>query len=162
MLFAVFERRVERVTLVDRKRPPSHTLVREALCTVAPWADEKIHFAQMPISHVAETLSPSCAVVAVHACGVRTDRCIDVALRLNGPVALMPCCYAQTAKTALRCLRKGLGAEMATDVHRTYRLDAAGYDVVWTAVPRSITPKNRVLVAVPTPGSEARLGSPHR
>ncbi len=149
MLFAVFERQVEQVTLVDRRRPESFSVVRDALCSVAPWAAEKIRFLEIPISRAGEHLAPGCAVVAVHACGVRTDRCLDLVLELQGPAAVMPCCYAQTARTAPRCLRRGLGAELATDVHRTYRLDAAGYEVHWTAVPSAITEKNRVLVAVP-------------
>lgn len=150
MLFAVFERRVQRVTLVDRKRPESHTAVRDAVCAVAPWAADKIRYLERPLSEAEEQLAPGGALVAVHACGVRTDRCIDLALALKSPVALMPCCYAQTANPVPRCLRRGLGAELATDVHRTYRLDAAGFDVDWTAVPRAITGMNRVLVALPT------------
>jgi len=154
MLFAVFERRVERVTLLDRARPKSHTVVREAVCAVAPWAAEKIRYLELPLKGALEHLTPSCAIVAVHACGVRTDRCIDLALRLESPVAVMPCCYAQTAKAAPRCIRRGLGGELATDVHRTYRLLEAGYTVDWSAVPRSITQKNRVLVALPPQPAE--------
>jgi hypothetical protein len=149
MLFAVFEPRVERVTLVDRRRPKSHAVVLDAVCAVAPWAAEKIRYLEIPLSRAKERLTSGCAVVAVHACGVRTDRCIDLALGLGGPIAVMPCCYAQTANAAPPGIRRGLGAELATDVHRTYRLDAAGYEVDWTAVPRAITQKNRVLVGRP-------------
>ncbi len=149
MLFAVFEPRVELVTLLDRRRPASHTVVFDAVCAVAPWAAEKIRYLEIPMSRAAEHLPPGCAIVAVHACGVRTDRCIDLALSLQSPVALMPCCYAQTANPVPRCLRRSLGSALATDVHRTYRLDAAGYEVDWTAVPRAITEMNRVVVGLP-------------
>lgn len=149
ILFAVFEPQVERVTLVDRRRPPSYDVVLEAVTAVAPWAADKVRFLEISVNEAKTHLTRSCAIIAVHACGVRTDRCIDLALHLQSPIALMPCCYAQTAKTAPRCLRRGLGPALATDVHRTYRLDAAGYDVDWTAVPRAITKMNRVLVGLP-------------
>ena len=43
----------------------------------------------------------------------------------------------------------GLGAPLAFDVDRTYRLERAGYHVRWDAIPEAITPMNRLLVAWP-------------
>jgi len=149
MLFAVFEPRVERVTLVDCRRPKSHRTVIEAVAAVAPWAADRIEFVETPLNTAHEHLTAGCGIVAVHACGVRTDRCIDLAISLASPVAVLPCCYSQTAAPAPRCLRESLGAALATDVHRTYRLDGAGYEVDWSAIPRAITPMNRLLVALP-------------
>ncbi len=149
VLFAAFERSVERVFLVDLVKPPSHAKIMEAVGAVAPWVHDKVEFV---VDHlrVARELDPRPqSVVAVHACGVRTDRSLDVALDLGVPVAVMPCCYAQTAKDAPRSVHEALGIELATDIHRTYRLEAAGYRVEWGAVPRVITDKNRVLVGLP-------------
>lgn len=158
MLFAVFEPRVEQVVLVDQRRPESHATVLDAVAEVAPWAVEKITYLEQRLQRVRTDLTAGCAVVAVHACGVRTDRCIDLALALQSPVALVPCCYAQTAASAPRSIRRALGAELATDVHRTYRLEAAGYRVDWLAIPRAITHKNRVLLAVPRLTADSRSG----
>lgn len=149
VLFAAFERSVERVFLVDLVKPPSHARLMEAVGAVAPWVHDKVEFV---VDHlrVARDLEPQPqSVIAVHACGVRTDRTIDVALDLGVPLAVMPCCYAQTAADAPRAMHKALGIELATDIHRTYRLEAAGYHVEWGAVPRVITDKNRVLVGLP-------------
>ena len=44
-------------------------------------------------------------------------------------------------------MHKALGRALATDIHRTYRLEAAGYQVDWSAIPRAITPMNRIMVA---------------
>ena len=88
------------------------------------------------------------SVVAVHACGVRTDRCLELAMAHHSPVAVMPCCYAQTARAAPRAIKAALGAMLTTDIDRTYRLERAGYDVDWAHIPEAITPMNRILVAI--------------
>ena len=111
-------------------------------------------------------------LLAVHACGDATDRCIDIALRLRGNIALMPCCYRPRHRGSRARSRRGdnegnkvrlrrhdgndegaqvlegvLGRGMHADVLRTQRLYNAGFDVEWTAIPRCITNKNRVIVA---------------
>lgn len=149
LLFAAIERKVERVTLLDRNAPPKAHLVVEAIVEAAPWTKDKIRVVESPVEEAAQHLEPGTSIVAVHACGVRTDRAIDVSLAIgSAAVALVPCCYRQTARQAPRGLRNALGAELATDVARTYRLEAAGYDVEWSAIPLAITPMNRVLVAI--------------
>ena len=44
---------------------------------------------------------------------------------------------------------RGLGADLAFDVDRTYRMENAGYTVRWDAIPEVVTPMNRVLVGRP-------------
>lgn len=147
MLYAVFEPRVESVTLVDMSRPQSHAIVRECIGAVAPWAVEKTRYLEQKLQHVEPEIAHGAAVVAVHACGVRTDRAIDLALAVGGPIAALPCCYSRTATSAPRAFHKALGREVATDVHRTYRLEGAGYQVDWHSIPEVITPMNRLIVA---------------
>lgn len=62
-------------------------------------------------------------------------------------IGVMPCCYAHVAEDAPRALRRSLGVALAADVHRTYTLEGLGYDVKWRAIPSSITPLNRLLLA---------------
>jgi hypothetical protein len=50
---------------------------------------------------------------------------------------------------APRALRKGLGADLASDVARTYRLEQAGYEVDWSTIPLAVSPKNRIIIARP-------------
>ena len=147
LLFAC-ERKVERVLLLDRKRPAAFEDVFESVCAVFPEVRDKVRYVEASVERAAEHLAPGSAVLAVHACGVRTDRCLDAALAVDAcAIAAMACCYAQTAKQAPKVLRRELGVQTMTDVHRTYRLDAAGYDVDWSAIPAAITPMNRILIA---------------
>jgi hypothetical protein len=39
-----------------------------------------------------------------------------------------------------------LGRGLHADVLRTQRLHAEGYAVEWTAIPRCVTPKNRIII----------------
>ncbi len=146
VLFAVFEPRVERVVLVDRRKPRSFSRMLDAVGTVAPWAAQKVSFVEARAAVAARELPPGASVVAVHACGAQTDRALEAAVRLGGHVALMPCCYFRTADGAPRAVRQALPADLATDVDRTYRLRAAGYSVRWTGVPPAITSCHRIIV----------------
>lgn len=148
MLFAVFEPTVECVVLVDQRRPDSVDALLDALAEVAPWAPPKIRYDEARTGVAARELQPGASVVAVHACGAQTDRALETAVTLGGSVALMPCCYHRTADRAPRAVRDALPADLATDIDRTYRLEAAGYDVDWTGVPPAITACHRILVGI--------------
>jgi len=147
LLFALFERGVERVTLLDHQPPDSFSIIRDAIIEVGPWVADKVTYVQARVQHAAEHLTPETTVIAVHACGQRTDRALEAAMAVGGHAAVMPCCYSGTGRDAPRGLREALGAELAADIQRTYRLEAAGYAVVWSAVPRVIPPITRLLVA---------------
>ncbi len=146
LLFALFERRVERVTLIDRRRPESHDAILEAVCAIGPWVADKATYVETDLARAPAVLPKGAAILGVHACGTQTDACIATAIATGGPIAIMPCCYFQTARDAPKAIRDDLGAEMSADIHRTYRLEAAGYTVDWTHIPEAITPMNRVLV----------------
>ena len=112
---------------------------------MAPWVRPKVRWVTGRLEDATAHLEPATSILAIHACGDATDRCLDVALACRGHVAVMPCCYRETGG-APAALHSALGAGIATDVHRTYRLEAAGYAVQWTAIPVEITPMNRSLV----------------
>jgi hypothetical protein len=83
----------------------------------------------------------------VHACGKLTDDCLDIARRLGGPAAVLPCCRSKRCNPAPLGLRAALGDDVAYDVQRTYTMEAAGHRVRWRSIPEVITPMNRVLIA---------------
>ncbi len=147
MLFALFEPHVERVILVDRARPLSHAPVLAALASLAPWVADKIEFRETPLQSCRRFLSRETSVVAIHACGLRTDACLDVAIDLGGAVAVVPCCYSRRNFTGSPALERALGIRTAFDIERTQRLEANGYHVRWDRVPASITEMSRILVA---------------
>jgi len=149
VFFALLERSVERVLLIDRRKPASHDAVVEAATEVGPWVADKVEYVEGALKQAAELIPSSASLVAVHACGARTDRCLDLAILHRAPIAVMPCCYRHTADRTPPALREALGAPMATDIDRTYRLRDAGFQVSWTDIPSSITAHHRILVALP-------------
>eukprot|EP00929_Paragymnodinium_shiwhaense_P101194 TRINITY_DN64082_c0_g1_i2.p1 TRINITY_DN64082_c0_g1~~TRINITY_DN64082_c0_g1_i2.p1 ORF type:complete len:398 (-),score=73.75 TRINITY_DN64082_c0_g1_i2:9-1148(-) len=94
-------------------------------------------------------LPPGASVIGVHACGRRTDMCLEAAIRVCGPVAVMPCCHGPAPGNVPRGVAKALGADLARDVNRSYALQEAGYDVDWNAVPDVVTLKNRMFLGTP-------------
>ena len=146
LLFALFERTVERVWLVDRVCPQSYATILEAVAEVGPWVRDKVRYLEMSVRQAVPKLPRRTSIIGVHACGGRTDQCIDAAVALDGALAIMPCCYPAPEPRIPAALREHLGGPLAIDVDRTYRLQRAGWRTRWTAIPRPITPMNRVIV----------------
>lgn len=147
ILFAMFERKVDQVRLVDKTDPESRLKLVAAATRVAPWVDSKVEHHTSKISVDDDWIEPGCAIVSAHACGSLSDLCIDIAIRSGGPVAILPCCYPRRACQAPLALQTAFGLEAAFDIDRTYRLEAADYQVRWAEIPSEITPMNRVLCA---------------
>ena len=149
LLFGIYERGVESVRLVDRRRPERHDRVLAAIERVAPWALEKTRYLETRLDRARDELAPGSTVLGVHACGRLTDDCLDMAHALGGPVAVLPCCRPHAKSPAPEGLSAALGPDVAFDVHRTYRMEERGYRVRWREIPAEITPMNRVLIGVP-------------
>jgi hypothetical protein len=147
ILFAMFDKRVERVILADRTEPPSRLKLINIANEIAPWVKPKIENVQAKLKVGDGTIPEGAAIVSAHACGVLSDLCIDIAIESGGPIAILPCCYPKSACRAPQTLVAALGLKMAFDVDRTYRLEAAGYLVRWTSIPSVISPMNRVICA---------------
>jgi hypothetical protein len=147
VLFAMFEKRVERVMLADRVQPPSRLKLIEIATEIAPWIEPKIKNVTAKLAPGGSTVPLGTAVVSAHACGVLSDLCIEIAIESGGPLAILPCCYPKSACEAPQSLVKALGLRTAFDVDRTYRLESAGYLVRWTSIPSAITPMNRIICA---------------
>ena len=145
ILFAMFERKVEKVILVDKVTPPSRQKLIDCANRVAPWVADKIVNVESRIKVDADWLDPGCAVVSAHACGKLSDLCIDIAIDNKSSLAILPCCYPRGACKAPQALQTTLGFETAFDVDRTYRLESADYHVRWSEIPKDITPMNRVI-----------------
>ena len=147
-LFAL-ERQVERVLLLDRRRPDSFATIVDALQEVQPDAAAKLTWIDADVEDAARHVPEGAGVIGVHACGPMTDRVLDAALERSArAIAVMPCCYGQACPDTPPALRSSLGAEIAVDVHRSYRLEAAGYAVHWARIPAAITPMHRVVLGV--------------
>ena len=145
ILFAMFERDVERVILIDQNEPESRQKLIAVASEVAPWITDKVDNRAAKISLDDDWIKPGVAIVSAHACGVLSDLCIDVAIKSGGPIGILPCCYPKSACTAPMSLQTQFGLETAFDIDRTYRLEAAGYRIRWGSIPNKITPMNRIV-----------------
>jgi hypothetical protein len=150
MLFALLERKVEHVFLLDVEFPKSSYIIESLLNKVWPWVSPKLHRVQRSVKGAHGDLPQGAGIVAVHACGARTDWSIDVARQLKGPLAVMPCCYAHQVYQGPETLKRHLGVTLCVDIQRTMQLETAHYSVDWQEIPPEITPKNRIISASPT------------
>lgn len=151
ILFAMFERDVENVCLLDKVRPKSFDLILGAAQAVAPWTAAKINYVESPLKQTLRHVESGTAILGVHACGARTDKCIEHAISLRSTIALLPCCRRHRLHDSPECLKNVLGGDVAIDVDRTYRLHAAGFRVRWDRISPQITEMNRVLIGQPVP-----------
>ena len=156
LLFAVFERKVSRVVLLDKLEPESRAKLIAVVASVAPWVAEKVQSHEAKLDAAPELLPEKCSVVSAHACGVLSDQCIDIAIKLEGRLAILPCCYPKASCHAPPAIQAAFGLKAAYDIDRTYRLTSAGYLVRWMEIPESITPMNRILIA-----RKPELKTPH-
>ena len=146
LLFAVFERKVERVVLLDKLEPESRAKLIAVVSGVAPWIIDKIQSHEAKLDKAQDLLPQQCSIVSAHACGVLSDQCIDIAIKLEGRLAILPCCYPKASCHAPPAVQNAFGLKAAYDIDRTYRLASAGYLVRWMEIPALITPMNRILV----------------
>ena len=146
LLFAIFERKTLQVSLIDQIQAPSHVKILDQAAQLAPWIRGKLSFQQGTIDQATEILESNTSIVSAHACGLLTDACLETPVHHSGNVAVMPCCYPKRQCPAPPAIESALGNELAYDVDRTYRLERADYHVRWSAIPRPITPMNRILI----------------
>lgn len=147
ILFAIFERKVEKVILVDKVEPTSRKKLINCLTKVTPWIVDKVESRNESIHSELNWLEEGSTIVSAHACGTLTDRCIELAINCKGNIAVLPCCYPDKACPAPQAIGLSLGNDVAFDIDRTYRLSNVGYHAKWQYIPRIITPKNRILYA---------------
>ncbi|MFC1526102.1 methyltransferase [Candidatus Latescibacterota bacterium] len=147
ILFALLEKSVEQVRLIDESLPASTVRVLETAIQLGPWVKEKVSTTESGLTRLESSLPDGTAVLAVHGCGSLTDQALDLAMEVAGPVAVMPCCCHPRLPGAPPVLFRELGVKDGVDVHRTYRLSDAGYHVRWRYVPEDITPMNRIILA---------------
>jgi hypothetical protein len=159
ILFAAFERRTQEVLLCDRRKPLCFEHVWRACTRAAPWIEPKVRYVEGDLEETRAALPPGSAVLGVHPCGTLTDTCIEIALALGGPLAVLPCCRANAKNTAPQGLRQALGEDVAYDVERTYALERGGLRVRWRTIPEAITPMNRVLIGVPRAAAPEPTGA---
>ena len=142
---------------VDVAKPKSAEALGAAITASFPWLDGAVEYVEGSIDSV-EDSSGETLIVGVHACGILSDRVMDVAMRgaNPSPIALLPCCHSLRTHTRLledntveggsqiaaelRDAARTLGDSAAIDAFRLERLRRRGYTVEERFIPREITP----------------------
>jgi hypothetical protein len=133
---------------VDRKLPPNHVKVRDAIDRAFPQVllRERVRFVEAKLEDVAATLTARDIVVSSHACGALTDDVIAHAVNAGARVAVVPCCHRHRARTDLA---EWNDPGLAMDIERVARLRMLGYDVAMDTIPVEVSPQNRLLLGTP-------------
>ena len=132
--------------VVDKTLPPSSAAVHEALRRTWPRLAGRVAFVAQPMDHV--PVEADDVVVSSHACGLLTDRVLDVATGARARVAVLPCCH-DLARSMTGDVTGWLDPALAIDVMRARRLAESGYRIWTQTIPAAITPKNRLLMGAP-------------
>ncbi len=144
-----------RVLLVDHKEPQSHAILRDIISEVCPWVNQDtVQFAEADLDdYVTKSLTDDATdeasiIISTHACGSLTDDVIGYAVESKAAsVSVMPCCYTGTAKGTPYGVQRMFGVSAASDIKRSFLLHDNGYHVDFAAIPKAITPMNRLIVA---------------
>lgn len=132
--------------VVDTALPPSSARVHELLVQAWPRLAGRVTFLARDLEEIA--IERTDVVVSSHACGALTDRVLARAVAARARVAVLPCCHdLETCDTG--GLAGWVDKPLAIDLVRAARLVHEGYRVWTQAIPAAITPKNRLLLAVP-------------
>lgn len=143
-LLLIIDPRFQDALAVDRRLPPNHAIVHQALVGAFPALAGRVLFVQAPLDAVA--VGADDLVVSAHACGPLTDDVFARAVCAGARAAVLPCCH----RTRFRDdLRDHADPAAAIDAERAERLRALGYDVFEDAIPADVSPKNRLLLAQP-------------
>jgi len=131
---------------IDHNVPGSATPLAAAMATAWPRLAGRVTVAQGDPRDV--VVGPDDLVVAVHACGRLTDAVLDSAIHARARVAVMGCCHDAHASDQ-GSLGGWLHPSIAIDVTRVARLRHHGYEVYTQRIPETITPENRLIIAMP-------------
>lgn len=132
---------------VDTVLPPSCAKLHDALTRTWPQLRTRVTFEARSLDSI--ELHPDDLVVSSHAYGALTDLVIDRAIAARARVAVLPCCHVLKVNDQ-GALSGWVDGALAVDIRRAVKLEQHGYRVRTQAIPATVTPKNRLLLATPS------------
>ena len=132
--------------VVDTAVPASAAALHAAIVAAWPRLASRVTYMTAGLDRV--PLASDDIVVSSHACGALTDVVIGLALAARVPVAVLPCCHDR-ASCETGPLTGWVDESMAIDAMRAVRVERQDYRVLTQTIPSAITPKNRLLIAIP-------------
>jgi len=133
----------ETAIAVDRKIPLNAEKLSCSLIESWPRLKNRILYKELPVQKI--NILPDDIVVSAHACGSLTDLILDMAMKQQARVAVMPCCH-NLKRSSTDGLEGWMDKSLAVDTARAIRLGSKGYKIVTQTIPENITPKNRLLM----------------
>jgi hypothetical protein len=138
------------VVCIDRRMPKAAEKLRTVFSNRWPNLEDRWDYVEGKLEFIEP--SPSTLLVGVHCCGTLSDKVVDLSIKGNAPLALVPCCH--TARFLSKEQRQEIKIQSYTladliDQHRAQKLKEAGFDVVEGSIPKAFTPKNRIILANP-------------
>lgn len=130
---------------VDIRIPPSAVKLQARFVAQWPRLAGRVTYVESSLRDVELTAEDH--VVSAHACGALTDDVLSCALLAQASVAVLPCCQAE-GKNDTAGLLGWMDSSLAIDVARAQRMRQAGYQIYTQTIPETITPKNRLLIAM--------------
>jgi predicted RNA methylase len=150
LLFALLEPSLESVRAVDQQQPSSFEKMRQGLMAIDPVRIAKVTFDVLRLDAL-EPPPGRVFVTAVHACGRRTDRALDLALASRSSVAVLPCCHDTTSVSIPPAVLQRFSKRDAVDLSRMFRLHAAGYRTIARRVDDESTQCADAIIGIAPP-----------
>ena len=149
------------VVCIDSRMPLSAEKVAKVM--LEEWRDLRDSWDYVEGSVDVIIPASSTVLVAVHACGILSDKAISLAIQGNSPLVLVPCCHtkkslSQEQRRQMIYLPSVSSFSTPTsmtnlaeiiDKYRVQRLQDTGMKVQEAYIPEIITPKNRIFLATP-------------
>lgn len=138
---------------IDHQMPLAVEKLRDAFLKEWPQLEGRWDFVEGKIEYLEP--SPCTVLVGVHCCATLSDEIVHLAIQGNSPLALVPCCHTSKnlsleSKQEIRQSQTWTLADFI-DSHRIQRLRKAGFKVEEGTIPKVFTPKNRIILATPSP-----------
>lgn len=158
---------------IDKRMPPSSCgKIASVMFTQFPQFEARWDFVEGKLDAITTTLTSSCPnaqsqtlLCGIHACGRLSDKIISLAVEMNTPLALVPCCHTKKSLEDSERIfydRDASSYDLSefVDRRRMERLSKARYDVEQQSIPEQFTPKNRLILASPPTVPRNPLPSP--
>lgn len=142
---AIISKNTEKIFIIDLKKPDSFDKLINCYKEEFPYILERIEFVNEDYNKV-QYLQGS-LIIAVHACGFRTDEILDLAIENSCNILIMPCCYKKKSLTEkIKKYSDIYPLRDLVDVTRIMKLHSSGYSSCVRLIPEKITPMNKLFI----------------
>lgn len=146
-LLALLEPDLVSVRAIDKRKPLSFERVRAALAPLGEARIAKVVYDERALEAL-DAPREKVFLTAVHACGRRTDRAIELALAGHCSIAVLPCCHDASDVTIPAAVLQRWSKREAVDLARIFKLHQAGWRTSSKRVDDDVTTCADAIIAV--------------